>query len=45
MEPESNQVENKEEKCSSSKNVEPEIKCNFQINVKDDELIFQTSNS
>jgi len=41
MEPESNQVAYKKEKCSITENVEP--KCNFKFN--DDELIFQASNN
>ena len=45
IEPESNQVADKKEKCSSSENVEPEIKYNLQFNVGDDELTFQTSNN
>lgn len=45
MESESNQVADKEVECSSSKNVEREIKYNFQFNVKNDEMIFQDSKS
>jgi len=45
MDPESNQVANKEEKCSRRKIMGLEIKYNFQFNVKDDKLIFQTSSN
>ena len=43
MEPESNQIVNKEEKCSIRENLEHE--CNSQFNIKYDELILQASNN
>lgn len=45
MKLESKKVVDKEEKCSSSKNVESEIKCNLKFYVKHDELIFQASDN